>query len=315
MSVARPLALVLALLLAVPAATAYVQPVFYFLKDRPSPTDGVVPALPIPPIVPIPIPTVDPNAGILDPYTQSAHNAPNSTTAKLRMVTPGTDLAIPIQFVTPAGVEHPTRIKGPLFVGLWLGESSVAHGNLTATLYEIPASGMAVPLANASVALDANASKLPGPTTLIPANTTDPQAIAFYELGQVLPVLLHPPAIFILGPIDVPFAQDSSFAIGFRLTQGSSPAPLPTGAFASIEYDAINTPSFVYVPWYAPDPPRPTVTPRYTYSYSGTQSGHSSIPSSDQVISGDGKKSPGLEPVVLLAGLAAVAIAMRRRTR
>ena len=45
MSVARPLALALILLLAAPAASAYVQPVFYFLKNAPGPTDGVVPPL------------------------------------------------------------------------------------------------------------------------------------------------------------------------------------------------------------------------------------------------------------------------------
>lgn len=318
MSVARPLlALLTALLVAAPAASAYVQPVFYFLKDAPGPTDDAVPPLPVPVPVVIPIPTLTLDAGVLDPYDRNAGNAPNGTTAKARLVTPGTETLVPVQFVTPGNHSHPDRIKGPLFVGLWTGESTVLNGNLTATLYEIPAGGAPVALAEASVVLDLNQSNLPtDPTVLIPENQTDPQAILFYELAQVLPLLLHPPALFILGPVDIPFSPESSFAIGFRLEQGSSPTPLPLGASATIQYDGAFAPSFVYVPWYAPDPVRPTPTPRPTSSGtggSGSGGSQGGLPTTDSVIEGDSKDSPGFGPLAGVAALGLVALALRRR--
>ncbi|MFA5944921.1 MAG: PGF-CTERM sorting domain-containing protein, partial [Candidatus Thermoplasmatota archaeon] len=149
-----------------------------------------------------------------------------------------------------------------------------------------------------------------------PQNQTDPQAIVFYEVAQVLPLVLHPPALFVLGPVDVPFGNESSFAIGFRLTQGSSPAPLPAGAFGSIQYDGAYTPSFVYVPWYAPDPPKPTFTPRPTSSSSTSKAGTLGGSTSGSPVSDDDKDSPGFAlPLGLVALLAAAAFAARRRTR
>jgi len=313
MSVARPLALALILVLAAPLAGAYTQPVFYFLKDPPSPTDAVPPS-PVPVPVPVPVPTANPNDGVLDPYSRQAANAPNSTTSKERLVTPGSDVVMPVRFVTPSNASHPDRIKGPLFLGVWTGESATYKANLTATMYEIPKSGAAVAIANSSVDLDFNQSKLPDPTTLVPPNSTDPQVIAFYELAKVLPVLLHPPALFVL-PVDIEFRNDSQFAVVFSLTPGDSGAPVPAGAFASIEYDGLVTPTFVYVPWYAPDPVRPVYQPP-TYSQAPTDSyGSTSRPTSDQVIVGPDKKSPGPEMAFVLAGLGAAAVMLRRRGR
>lgn len=319
MSVGRLLPfLAMAALVAVPAAQAYAQPVFYFLKDAPGPQDQV-PDVPSPVPLPVAVPTVDPNAGILDPYDPKAPNAPNGTTGKERLVVAGQDLVLPIQFVTPQDHAHPDRLKGPIFVGLWTGESATYMANLTATLYEIPAGGTPVALANASVNLDFNQSNTPDPMTFIPANTTDPQAILFYEVAQVLPLILHPPALFMLGPVDVPFDNESSFAIGFALTQGSSPAPAPAGAFASVQYDGAYTPSFVYVPWYAPDPPRATPTQRPTSSLSGSFSGSQGGGSrtlSGTVVPDEDKDSPGLAlPATLGALLAVAALAARRRMR
>ena len=318
MSVARLLPfLAVAALVAVPAAQAYAQPVFYFLKDAPGPQDQV-PEVPSPIPLPVGVPTLDVNPGILDPYDPKAPNAPNGTTGKERLVPAGQELVLPIQFVTPADHTHPDRIKGPIFVGLWTGKSGTYQANMTATLYEIPPEGDPVALANASVNLDFNQSTAPDPTTFLPQNTTDPQTILFYEVAQVLPLVLHPPALFVLGPFDVPFNNASSFAIGFALTQGSSPLPLPAGAFGSIDYDGAWTPSFVYAPWYAPDPPRATPTPRPTSSLSGSLSGHagSRTLSGTSAASDDDKDSPGLAvPVMLGALLAVAALAARRRAR
>lgn len=315
---ARPLALLaVALLAAVPAADAYVQPAFYFLKDAPGSVNSQVPNVPSPLPLPVAIPTVDPNAGILDLYTPQAPNAPNGTTAKSRMVPAATETVLPIQFVTTDNHTHPDRIKGPLLVGLWTGTSMTYQANLTATLYEIPVEGTPLAIAEASLSLDFNQSNAPDPTAFIPPSSTDPTAIVFYELAQVYPMMLHPPALFILGPIDIPFNPDSAFAIGFRLTQGSSPVPLPAGASATIEYDGMIKPSFVYVPWYAPDPPRPTTTPRPSGGSSYTGGSYTGFPTTDQVIVGDDdeKKSPGLGLPLGVLALGAIAVAVRRKMR
>jgi hypothetical protein len=318
MSVARPLSALVVLLVALaPAAQAYAQPVFYFLKDAPGPQDEI-PDVPSPIPLPVALPTLAVDPGVMDPYDPKAPNAPNGTTGTERLVPVGTDLIVPVQFVTPADHAHPDRLKGPIFIGLWTGKSSTYQANLTVTLYEVPASGEPIALANASASLDFNESSVPEPTTFIPPDTSDPQAILFYEVAQVLPLVLRPPMLFILGPVDVPFGEDSSFALGFRLTQGSSPVPLPAGAFGSIQYDGQYTPSFVYLPWYAPDPPRPTPTPRQTTSATGSAGGSGGGQSTlgGGSVPGDDKDSPGLAlPVSLLALLAVAALAARRRAQ
>lgn len=313
---ARALPLLAAtLLLAATAADAYAQPAFYFLKDAPGSVNDHVPPVPSPLPLPVAVPTIDPNAGVLDPYNAKAPNAPNGTTASSREVPNQSELVLPIQFLTPGNHSHPDRIKGPILIGLWTGAALTYQANLTATLYEVPADGgTPVALAEASVDLDLNQSNAPDPTVFIPPNSTDPAAVAYYELAQVYPMLLHPPAVFVVGPLDVAFGNGSSLALGFRMTQGSSAAPLPAGASATIEYDGAYEPSFVYVPWYAPDPPKPSYTPRPTTSASGSHS--NTAPPTDQVVVGnDGKKSPGLGLPLGVVALGALAIAVRRRVR
>jgi hypothetical protein len=316
MSVARALPLLaVTLLVAATAADAYVQPAFYFLKDAPGSVNSQVPNVPSPLPLPVAIPTIDANAGVLDPYNAKAPNAPNGTTARSREIPVATDAILPIQFVTPGNHSHPDRIKGPLLVGLWTGGAATYQANLTATLYEVPAEGTPVAIAEASIDLDFNQSNVPDPTVLVPPNSTDPAVIAFYEVARLYPMLLHPPALFILGPVDIAFGNGSSFAIGFRMTQGSSPAPMPAGLTASVEYDGMIEPSFVYVPWYAPDPPKPSPTPRPTSSLGSTRGSSGGFPTADQVIEGDSKDSPGLGLPLGIVALGALAVAARRRLR
>jgi hypothetical protein len=319
MSVSRILAvLALALLVAAPVGQAYAKPVFYFLKDAPGPQDEI-PDVPSPLPLPISTPTLDVMPGVLDPYDPKAPNAPTGNTTKERLVFVGQDLVLPVQFVTPEGHAHPDRIKGPIFVGLWTGQSTTYQGNLTATLYEIPAGADPIALANASLNMDFNQSNAPDPMAFIPQNQTDPQAIVFYELAQVLPLLYRAPALFVLGPVDVAFGNDSAFAIGFSLTQGSSPTPLAAGAYASIKYDGAAQPSFIYLPWYEPDPPRatPTGSPSFGATTSTRQGGGSTLGGGGTGGATDGEKdSPGFAlPALLLALLAAAAFAARRRVR
>lgn len=314
-----------------PAATAYSQPVFYFLKSgcAMDEVNGVcyAPEVDVPPLPPAP-PPVPPVVvgqpkvivadGILEPYDFKRMNAPNSTEPDLRPIYTASESVAPVRFVTPANHTHPDRIKGSFLVGAWTGESPAPHGNLTATLYEVKADGTEVALANATVAIDLNASKAPDPATLVPPNSTDPMAIVLYEVSQVTPLVLQPPLLFLLGPVDIAFDNTSRFAIGFQLDQGSSPAPEPPGA-ATLRFNATYMPSFVYVPWYAPDPPKSSSTRSSTYSstrLSGTRSTQSGA-GGDDGGDDDGKKKgngiPGLELGLVLSLVAVAAIAARRR--
>lgn len=319
------LALVVSLL--VPAATALPQPAFYFLKTgcpieevqgQCLAPDVTVPSLPpLPPPLPalpgVGQPQVVFADGILAPYDFLNPNAPNSTEPDVKPVYPLSQSTVPVRFVTPADAPHPNRIKGPFLVGVWVGESPALNANLTTTLYELKTDGTKIALANASVAIDLNASRAPDPMKLVPPNSTDPMAIAYYELAQVLPLILQPPLLFLMGPVDVSFDNESMFAMEFYLEPGSSPGPLPIGA-STIRFNASLMPSFLYVPWYAPDPPKPTTTKTPTASFSSSGSKGTSSSSSPQPVGGGGDKGiPGLEASLLVSLVALAAWVARRR--
>lgn len=327
-------AFTLVLGLLAPAAAGYPQPVFYFLKSGcpvdevenmclvpelgPLPNPGLPP--PVPPLPTVGVPQLSVADGIMDPYTPLKPNAPNSTEPDIKVIYPASEQLVPIRFLAPDNHTHPNRIKGPFILGVWTGESPAPYANLTATLYEVPVEGSPIALANATVAIDLNASKAPDPTALIPPNSTDPSAILFYELAQVLPLVLQPPLLFILGPVDIQFANTSSLAVGFALEGGSSPVGEPVGA-ATLRFNSTLSPSFVYVPWYAPDPPRPTFTSTYTFtsrtstftnSRGGTGSG--GVGGSDGGGNdGGGNGIPGLEAGALVGLLALATLVARRR--
>lgn len=326
LSALAALALVLGVL--APAAAGYPQPVFYFMKSGcpveevdnmcivpelgPVPDPGLPP--PVPPLPAVGVPQVSLTDGVLDPYLPSAPNAPNSTEPDVKVIYPASEDLVPIRFVTPGNHTHPDRIKGPIILGIWTGESPAVYANVTATLYEVPAEGDPIALANASASIDLNTSKAPEPTAFLPPNSTDPATIVFYEVAQVLPLVMYPPVLFVLGPVDIPFANTSSLAVGFRLDPGSSQAGQPVGS-ATLRFNSTLSPSFVYVPWYAPDPPRST----YTSTYTPRPSGSGSRSSTSGGVGGDddgGKKGsngiPGLEMTVVF-GLVLVAAWVARR--
>src|ERR1044072_2221262 len=114
MSVARALPLLaVTLLVAATAADAFAQPAFYFLKDAPGSVNDQVPPVPSPLPLPVAAPTLEPNAGVLDPHTPRAPTAPSGRPARSRGVPAQSDPLLPIQFVTPQNHPHPDRIKGP----------------------------------------------------------------------------------------------------------------------------------------------------------------------------------------------------------
>lgn len=298
-----------------PVAVAIPKPAIYFLGDSPQ---GVV------------------NDGLL--LAPSPGLVPNTTSPQLRPILPvvngplpGVGTLHPVRFVTPLGMEHPERIKGFLYVGLWTGASPMLHGNLSAQVSELKADGKVVPLGNASVAIDANTSKLPAPTALVPPNPTpdpaDPQgwvtSVAFYEAVQALPVVLQPPTLMKLGLIDVQVNATSQIAVDFSLlpepggaAQGAPAAPLPVGAGATVQYNYTLDPSFAYIPWYAPDPvptKGPTPPPPVTRPVTPSSPHPTGQPATSPAPTSSAHKSPslGIASAVALVG---AALMLRRRT-
>lgn len=290
---------------AAPCAMAYPKPALYFLGDSP---DGL---------------TADgnlllPQAGLI----------PNTTSPSLRPVPAFISMVQPARFATLPGAEHPERIKGYLYVGIWTGASPILHGNLSATLSELTSDGKLVKLGSASVALDANTSKLPEPTALVPPNPepdpNDPQgwatSVVFYEAFQLTPAILQPPTLLKLGIVDLKVNATSQVVIDFAVAPAESgfnglPAlPVPMGAAATLQYNYTLNPSFVYVPWYAPDPVAPGKTPTkapaassHPPTASANPAGGASSPASPS------QKSPGLGVGLMAVALAAVALALARR--
>ncbi|MGB0652588.1 MAG: hypothetical protein ACPGQL_05260 [Thermoplasmatota archaeon] len=284
------LLMVAALLLPAAAVTAVPAPALYFLDDGATP--------------------------IIDDGVLSVEQ-PTGNETRTRLVLPAAEAVLQVRFVSPAGEERPNLLRGPLFVGLWTGESVVLNGNLTASI-GIMEGETFKPLGNASVALDLNQSDAPDPLALIPPDPTDPQGAAFHVLAQVLPLLFKPPTLLNLGIVDLEVPEGSQVAVQFRLDPGSSALPIPTAAFAQVQYGAILTPSFVFIPWYEPDPPRPDppapVTPPPTTpdDDDGGDNGGTGGQDTDEG-DGDGEDSPGASAVIIAVGLlAAVAVARRR---
>jgi hypothetical protein len=319
--------------LLVPAAEAYSQPAWYYLKSD-CPVDRVegscpVPEVPVPavPAPPVPLPVSPPPVGqpkvifadgILDPYNFLAPNPPNSTEPDVKPVYTASETVAPARFVTPANLTHPNRLKGYFFIGVYTGESAVPNGNLTATIYEVKEDGTELVLLTATAAIDLNTSKAPDPMSLLPPNSTDPMVIAYYEAAQVLPLVLTPPNIFLLGPVDLNFSNTSRLALGFHIAQGSSPSPEPPGV-ATITFNSTVNPSFLYVPWYAPDPPRSTYsrsyTPGKTYSSTRTitKTSGGAGGGDDDGKGGGGHGIPGFEVSLAITMVAMAALVARRR--
>ncbi|MCA1810837.1 MAG: hypothetical protein LC623_02365, partial [Halobacteriales archaeon] len=89
--------------------------------------------------------------------------------------------------------------------------------------------------------------------------------------------------------------------------------PIAIAAGQPVAYWNILTPSFVYVPWYAADPPHTTPTS------TGPPQSHTSGPSnggsdgSTASTSPTKKKSPGVEVPLAIVGLAALVLVARRK--
>lgn len=332
-------AVALALLVLAPAASALPKPAVYFFRDAEFP-DGTpampalsgIPGLPgeLVTLSPPGIPAVNQSDPASLPATAMDTDAPQT-----RLILPGQEMALPVMFNSNASA-NTGRIYGPVITLLFLPKSpTVQHGNVTAQLVVVPkgASPLAVPppgevIASTTFSMDAGNTTefLPNATSLVPPNPTDPQAALAYVQGQLLAYgittlassykvafLLNETKSFI---IDKAVDPESTVQMRLSLAPGSSPLLVPVAAGQPMVYWNFLTPTFVYVPWYAADPPH--TTPTYT---GGPTQSHTSGPSNGGTdgntasTSPTKKKSPGVEIPLLVVGLAALVLVARRRMK
>lgn len=270
-------------LLLVPAVAAGPAPKLYFLRDGDTPLVGT---------------------GILNT------TLPDGLEPSNRPVLVGT-AELPSQVFQGVGEAHPGRLLGPIFVGLWTGPSVVLDGNITTVLYSVAPDGTLAVLASDSISLDLNTSQTPDPLSFVPPDPTDPEAAAGYIASRVLATLLQPPQLLQLGFTDIEVPLDHEIAVGFYLEAAAgSSLPVPVGAAATIQYDGQLMPTFLYVPWYAPDPEPTTTTRAPTRSSTSTSGGPSTL--GPDTPGGESEDSPALG-LLAVAALAAIAFAVRRR--
>ncbi|MFO1534389.1 MAG: hypothetical protein ABR586_01855, partial [Thermoplasmatota archaeon] len=276
-------AVALALLVLAPAASALPKPAVYFFRDAefPAGTPAMpavsgIPSLPgeLVTLSPPGLPAVNQSDPASLPATAMDTDAPQT-----RLILPGQEMALPVMFNSNASA-NTGRIYGPVITLLFLPKSpTVQHGNVTAQLVVVPkgASPLAVPppgevIASTTFSMDAGNTTefLPNATSLVPPNPTDPQAALAYVQGQLLAYgfttlassykvvfLLNETKSFI---IDKAVDPESTVQMRLSLAPGSSPLPIAIAAGQPVAYWNILTPSFVYVPWYAADPPHTTPT-------------------------------------------------------
>lgn len=263
-------------LLLLPAAAARPEPVLYFLYDDEAP---VLPGL-------------------------MNDSMPSDLEPETRPVLPGSDELPSALFVTSLE-DHPGRLQGRMVVGLWTGQSPVLEGNLTAVLYEVQDDERVV-LARASVDVHTDPTGI-DPTVLVPPDPTDPEGSIAYLQYQALTMLLRPPLLLDLGVLEANVTEGAQLALGIYLE--AAPDGVAPMGISSLEYGGQLQPSFVFVPWYAPDPPRATPVSPAPPTAPPTDS-HAPAPSPTPEAQA-ARDSPGLAVALVLVGLAA--LVLRRR--
>lgn len=279
-------ALVLALLLAPAASAGYTPALYYLAPPDASPLEGNL-----------------------------STDAPEGDVPSAAFVTVLPADAASASFIA---LEDPnaTHVLGRVLVGLW-ADLSAAQGAVEAR-FVLVEDGVATPLASATRPVSTDPAQAPEPTALLPPDPTDPQGAVFHAAAQAMPLLARPPVLLDLGVLDVEVPEGAVAGIELRLVEDNATG-LPASGFARVSYAAATAPSFLYVPWWSADEPAaPGQTPAKAPSQPGP-GGSSGAPGSggsggsqDPAPQSDGKDSPAAPLVLVLAGLAAVAVLRRR---
>lgn len=237
---------------------------------------------------------------------------PAELDASISLILPGTADLPSMSFIREGS--HSDRIYGPLLIGLWTGPSPTAVGNITAVISD----GESV-LGSASVDVALDPENLPDPQSLVPPDPTDPEQAVAYIAAQVMIATMKPPVLLDLGFVDLNVSTDAPISVSFFL-EGE---PIALGA-ASIQYDGALSPSFVYVPFYEPDPAPSSSQSSSSASSSSSSSSGSSASSSESTPSlgigneadpdaEESKDSPGIG-MFAIVGIAAVAMLRRYKS-
>lgn len=273
------------LLALAPLAAAGPQPAIYYLQDGATPLgDGTLDSEP-----------------------------PSKNETSYRPITYGPDGPV-VWFDASAPTD---RLLGRAFVGLWPEAFAVTGGNITAGLY-IDDGTTRTLISETGVPIATDPSNLPDPMALIPPDPTDPEGAIFHVASQVLPLVSAPPMLLDLGFVDATVPANATVLLGIHLSAGADGLP-PVGTFL-LKYDAPTAPSFVYAPWYAPDPaptsstgtraPTSTATPTNTATPSSTSGAPLDFTDDEEP---EGKDSPGIGIVFLAAALLAFVAVRRQR--
>lgn len=200
-------------------------------------------------------------------------SAPSDLNATYGVVLPGTADVASLQF---SHESNRSQLLGPMLLGLWIGPSPTLMGNITAVLQE---GGEEIGSASVNIALDPMGID---PTTLLPPDPSDPAAAAAYVAAKAAAALMAPPVLLDLGYIEHNLT-DGDISLSFFL-EGE---PLALGA-ATVQYDSALSPSFLYLPFYEPDPPAEESSDS---SSSESQSGQTSSPTSEPSSPGSSSNS------------------------
>ncbi len=210
------------------------------------------------------------------------------------------------------------HLRGPIIIAVW-PEAGSSDGNVTAGLYLDTGEGPEL-IAQSGLPLQFDPEQVPEPTALVPPDPSDPEGAIMHVLAQVYPVILQAPWVFEIGPVDVAVPEDATLSIGFGL---ESPNLIPVGA-SLIKYGSATAPSFVYVPWFTPDPvpsypppPEPAGSGWEPEEATGPASPPATPPATPPASGADdppakGEDSPSVGALIIVATLIAVALVLRR---
>lgn len=232
---------------------------------------------------------------------------PDSEDGKVRAIVP--DLLGQPLVVFAAEDAPGTHLQGPIFAGIWpdAGAAKDSYIHMVVTV-----DGDMV--AESTALVDIDPANAPDPTALVPPDPTDPEGTVYYELAQLMPLLLQPPTLVDMGAIDVEVPEGADVVVSMSLV-GPDGAP-PTGASVLLKYDSTLSPSFVYLPWWSADPEvqSPQLEDIEAAQPEDPEPAPVMAPDDDAAPAGSpaGEDSPGIGVVAVL-GLLTIAFWARRR--
>lgn len=288
-------------LLSAPAALAGPQPAVYFLEDTAS--------------------------GVSAPGNATADYPDENASSNVRLLAYGSVADPTHLFHAPESAI--VRLQGDAIAGTWISPDLAVDAGVSAALYEIDANGNRTHIANATHSLLIDPEDVPDPASLLPPDPEDPEGAAYHVAAAVVSAMEGPHILHHFVGISHDMASGSHLAIGFYMSEGSGGIPL---GVTGIEYGSQEHASFLFAPWYTPDPaPAPAPpAPRDPPSASEDEpeamdepedameeeTSHSDAEHMEEseAESDDSKDSPTAAPLLVLAALAAIAIARRRQS-